>query len=66
MTRQVIKGNLVLPEKVAEDGLLFIEDGRIVEILEASVAGDLPDSPAIIDYHGFWVTPGLIDVHLHG
>lgn len=66
MTRQVIKGNLVLPEKVVEDGLLFIEDGRIVEILEASVAGDLPGSPAIKDYHGFWVTPGLIDVHLHG
>ena len=66
MTRQVIKGNLVLPEKVVEAGLLVIEDGRIMEILEASQATKLFGSSEITDYSGFWVMPGLIDVHLHG
>jgi len=66
MTRRVIKGNLVLPEKVVEEGLLVMEDGRIAEILGASQASKLFGPSEIIDYHGFWVTPGLIDVHLHG
>jgi N-acetylglucosamine-6-phosphate deacetylase len=66
MSRKIIQGNLILPDKVEENGFLVIEDGQIVEILEASQAGQLANSPEVIDYRDSWVSPGLIDVHLHG
>ena len=66
MSRKIIQGNLILPDKVEENGFLVIEDGQIVEILEASQAGQLANSPEVIHYRDSWVSPGLIDVHLHG
>jgi len=66
MNRKIIQGNLILPDRVEENGLLVIEDGQLVEIVEAARAGRLAGSPQVLDYRGCWVSPGLIDVHLHG
>jgi len=66
MSRKLIRGNLILPDKVEKNGFLVIKEGQIVEIIEASQAGQLANSPEVIDYRGCWVSPGLIDVHLHG
>ncbi|MDD8021129.1 MAG: N-acetylglucosamine-6-phosphate deacetylase [Acidobacteriota bacterium] len=66
MNKKMIKGNLILPGRVEKDGLLIIEGGQIVEIMEAGKAGHLADSQEILDYSGCWVSPGLIDIHLHG
>jgi len=66
MSRKVIKGNLVLPDRIVEDGFLIIENGRIMEIVGGAGAGCLPEPLEVIEYRNYWVMPGLVDVHLHG
>ena len=54
---------LVLPDRILSPGTLVIEEGRIAEIR--------PDSPAAhsastFAFHGHYIVPGFIDVHVHG
>lgn len=65
MQQRVIKGNLILPDRIVEDGLVVISDGLIREVREAAGARGLT-SAEVHDYRGCWVSPGLVDVHLHG
>lgn len=58
-------GRLVTPERVIEDGLLLVEDGRITYAGDAAGAEPLPSS-TMIDAAGKFVFPGLIDTHVHG
>ncbi|MDD8031484.1 MAG: amidohydrolase family protein, partial [Acidobacteriota bacterium] len=65
MKRIAIKGNLILPDRLVENGLVVIKNELIEEIIES--AGNLsPLSLETHDYSGHWVSPGLMDVHLHG
>lgn len=65
MSRLAIKGNLILEDRILKDGLVVIKDGLIEEILEREEEKNLPDVE-LHDFSGCWVSPGLIDVHLHG
>jgi imidazolonepropionase len=51
---------------IVEDGVIAVEDGRIVY---AGSEDNLPfvinDAAEIIDCEGRWITPGLIDCHTH-
>jgi N-acetylglucosamine-6-phosphate deacetylase len=54
---------LVLPDRILSPGTLVIEDGRIAEIR--------PDAPTThaassFAFHGHYIVPGFIDVHVHG
>ena len=54
---------LVLPDRILSPGTLVIDEGRIAEIR--------PDSPAThsastFAFHGHYIVPGFIDVHVHG
>jgi N-acetylglucosamine-6-phosphate deacetylase len=54
---------LVLPDRILEPGTLTIEDGRIADIRsETSSSGQ--SSP--FAFHGHYIVPGFIDVHVHG
>lgn len=49
-----------------DDGMLVVEDGRIVAIGPAdSIAGSLEPGMDIVDYSGKLIVPGLIDCHVH-
>src|ERR1700710_1141191 len=53
---------LVLPDRVLSPGTLVIDDGRIPEIRsDAPSAGHAPFA-----FHGHYIVPGFIDVHVHG
>ena len=55
---------LVLPDRVLSPGTLVIDNGRIVEIRsDAPPAGHGESSFA---FHGHYIVPGFIDVHVHG
>ena len=55
---------LVLPDRILSPGTLVIVDGRIAEIR--------PDPPSAhhghshFAFHGHYIVPGFIDVHVHG
>jgi N-acetylglucosamine-6-phosphate deacetylase len=55
---------LVLPDRVLEGGAVVVEDGRIAAILEAGESP--PTTFPRRDLGGAWLTPGLVEVHIHG
>lgn len=62
MTTIVVGGTLVTPDQELPDHSLVLEDGKIVEIRPAG-----PEKGnAIIQARNSIITPGLIDVHVHG
>ena len=54
---------LVLPDRMLSAGTLVIEDGRITEIRPDAAA---PHGPSSFAFHGHYIVPGFIDVHVHG
>ena len=54
--------SLVLPDRVLSPGTLVIEDGRIAEIRADAPSG----GHAAFAFHGHYIVPGFIDVHVHG
>lgn len=51
-------GKIVTPDRIIEDKVLLIENGRI-----KGLAYDDDGAEKIIDAHGRYITPGFIDVH---
>lgn len=60
---QIINAKLVLSDEILPGGIL-IRDGKIASLLldGASAPGD----EQIVDAKGFYLAPGLIDLHCHG
>lgn len=57
----VITGNLVLPDRTAENGYIAVRDGRISMIGE----GTPPAAKDVRNCDGCWVMPGAIDGQVH-
>ena len=55
---------LVLPDRILSTGTLVIEEGRIAEIRTDAVSGGHADRH--FAFHGHYIVPGFIDVHVHG
>ena len=55
---------LVLPDRILSPGTLVIEEGRIAEIRTDAASGGHADSH--FAFHGHYIVPGFIDVHVHG
>ena len=56
--------SLVLPDRILSPGTLVIEDGRIADIRPDAPSGSHPESH--FAFHGHYIVPGFIDVHVHG
>jgi allantoinase len=61
MFETILRGDLVLPDRVLADGYLAIEDGRIAAV----GAGTPPESRQVVDATGKLVFPGVIDGQVH-
>lgn len=59
------KGRLILRERIVEHGLLGVRDGRIVGVwdLESGQA-PVPDPASLVE--GDYISPGYVDLHVHG
>lgn len=60
----VISGGRVLDPARGLDRIahVLVDGGRVVDV---QAEGDAPSARATIDAAGLWVTPGLIDMHVH-
>lgn len=56
-----LKGTLVTPDEVIENGVLVVTDGTITA---AGANAAIPDGARVVDTGGF-IYPGLIDLHNH-
>jgi N-acetylglucosamine-6-phosphate deacetylase len=65
MKRIALTGNVILPDEVLSGGVVLV-DGESIAGVYYNESG-LPEND--IDYRRYgdaWISPGLIDVHLHG
>lgn len=60
---RVIKGDLVLADRIIEDGSLGVVDGRIA-VIRAS-GESTPPTREVHDHAGRYVMPGVVDTHVH-
>lgn len=61
MKKAIINTKIILPESMIRDGVIIIEDGKIVDFgAKLNV-----DGMEVIDANGAYTGPGLIDIHTH-
>ena len=58
-----IKGAKIVLENGVVENKVLLFDGKIVDVVDPT---EIPADAQIIDAEGLFVTPGLIDVHIHG
>lgn len=63
--KRTIIGNatVVLPDRLAEGSAVTVEDGKIVRVGASQGAADADE---VVDAEGRYLSPGLIDLHIHG
>lgn len=59
----LVNGRVVLPHAVVSGRALLVEDGRIAGVISQA---ELPSDRAQIDVGDRLITPGLVDIHIHG
>lgn len=59
----LINGCIILPNQIIEGQALIIEADRIVDLVEIDAIGSEIET---FDVAGRYITPGLIDIHIHG
>ena len=65
MRTLIYGGNILTPQGKLTDQILIIENGSITGIVGRADFQAVQDDQ-IIHAEGLWVTPGLIDIHVHG
>jgi N-acetylglucosamine-6-phosphate deacetylase len=59
-TTAFVNAALIFPERVERDGVLVVRDGRI------DSCGPIPPGTNLIDIGGKYLSPGFVDLHVHG
>ncbi len=70
MTRLALRGGTVIDEHGARPADVLVIDGRIAAVSDPSAPEGVDpgfDAPGVrhLDARGCWVTPGLVDLHVH-
>ncbi len=61
--RTFIKNGSVFTDDGVKDGILVIEDGKILDI---GYLGEIPPDTKVIDAKGNYIMPGFVEIHAHG
>src|SRR5579863_6921127 len=60
---KIFNGQVITPQGILENGHLLVIDGKIAEISRKPI--DAPGA-AELDARGKYISPGFIDIHVHG
>lgn len=60
---KIINGKVITPHRLLRNGVVVIDGNKIAEVGEKNI--EITDA-IIIDAEGSYVTPGFIDIHVHG
>lgn len=61
---KIFNGAIITPNTIIENGYVLINDEKIVEIGNGNI--NVSDDTLLIDAEGKFVSPGFIDIHVHG
>lgn len=59
-----INAKVILQERILENGAVRVENGKIKNVYDGEYTKDADD--VVIDCEGKYLSPGFIDVHVHG
>ena len=59
----IIHGRLVSAKEILSGKILLLDEGKIIGCVSA---GELPPAAETIDAHGLFISPGFINLHIHG
>jgi N-acetylglucosamine-6-phosphate deacetylase len=62
MKKALVNTNIVMPDYIIREGVIIIEDGKIVDFGRKLSTEGIED---ITDLNGAYTGPGLIDIHTH-
>ncbi len=65
MQKTALKGNIILEDKILSGGVVLIEGEKISAVHHGEIPLKEKDV-SLIDYKDNFISPGLIDLHLHG
>lgn len=60
---KIYNGKIITPSRIIPNGTIIVIDGKIAEVLEGNA--EVPDTEEI-DARGNYISPGFIDIHVHG
>jgi N-acetylglucosamine-6-phosphate deacetylase len=60
---RIHNGKIILPDGIVEHGTVLVNEGKIIGVEKHDV--DYPDAISI-DAKGQYISPGFIDIHVHG
>ena len=63
MKIKISNGTVLTPFRAIKNGTVVVEEGKIIGVHEGFV--DVPDAE-VIDAQGRYISPGFIDIHVHG
>jgi N-acetylglucosamine-6-phosphate deacetylase len=63
MQRKITNGRIIAPQGILKGGSILFDDGKIIAVSSSNI-----DAPGAIeiDAGGKYVSPGFIDIHVHG
>lgn len=64
-SQAIVNARIVTLEKIIENGVIIIENGRIADFGSAEEV-KVPEGAGKIDAKGDYAAPGFIDIHCHG
>ncbi len=60
----ITNGTLILPDQLQSAGRIMLRDGRIAAVESGSAK--VPKGATVIDARGGYISPGFVDIHVHG
>ena len=63
MQLKIFNGQIITPQGIWKNGCVLVTDGKITEVSKPNI--DAPNAE-VIDAKGKYVSPGFIDIHIHG
>lgn len=66
MATMIKNGKIVLPDRILEHHVLTVEDGIITGIFPETSLPDFASPSCCVDARGQYVSPGFLDIHVHG
>ncbi len=61
--KAIVNGRIILPDALLKEDAALLFDSKVQGVVSAR---DVPENVQTLDAKGLYVSPGLVDVHIHG